>query len=247
MVGKVLLLLALLTTPLAAEAQPAAKVWRIGVLGVGIPPSCQGDTSPPPMVALQRGLSDLGYVEGRNLVVVPRCAARVEDATPSARDLVLLNPDVIVTWSNELTDAVRRATSKIPIVFISVSAPEQRGIVASLARPGGNLSGLSNMTSELNEKRLELLREAVPRAQRIGVLFREKPDRSLGRNKALLPPMFFEARTPGEIPQAFAAASKAGVGHCWSFRIRSSTSSDTRSCGRPPRRESQPSMRAETS
>ena len=88
------------------------------------------------MVALQRGLSDLGYVEGRNLVVVPRCAARVEDATPSARDLVLLNPDVIVTWSNELTDALRRATSKIPIVFISVSAPEQRGIVASLARPG---------------------------------------------------------------------------------------------------------------
>ena len=210
--ARVLLLLALMVAPLAAEAQPAAKVWRIGVLGVGIPPSCQGDTPPPPMVALQRGLSDLGYVEGRNLVVVVRCTARVEDATPSARDLVLLNPDVIVTWSNELTDAARRATSRIPIVFISVSAPEQRGIVASLARPGGNLSGLSNMTSELNEKRLELLREAVPRAQRIGILFREKPDRSLGRNKALHPPMFFEARTPGEIPQAFAAASKAGVG-----------------------------------
>jgi putative ABC transport system substrate-binding protein len=213
MVGKILLLLVLLTTPLAAEAQQAGRAWRVGVLGVGIPPSCQGDTPPPPMVAFQRGLSDLGYVEGRNLVVVLRCPARVEDATPSARDLVLLNPDVIVTWSNELTDAVRRVTSRIPIVFIAVSAPEQRGIVASLARPGGNLSGLSNMTSELNEKRLELLREAVPRAQRIGVLFRQKPDRSLGQgDKALLPPMFFEARTPGEIPQAFAAASKAGVG-----------------------------------
>jgi putative tryptophan/tyrosine transport system substrate-binding protein len=206
-----LVLLAFFATPAAAEAQPAGRAWRIGVLGVGIPPACQGDT-PPPMVALLRGLTDLGYAEGRKLLVVARCPASVHDATPSARDLVAMNPDVIVTWSNELTDAVRRATSRIPIVFISVSAPEQRGIVASLARPGGNLSGLSNMTSELNEKRIELLKEAAPRAQRIGVLFRQRTDRSLGRGDKALPPMFLEARTPGEIPQAMAAASKAGVG-----------------------------------
>ena len=211
--GWLLVPLVLLVVSLTAEAQQAGKAWRIGVLGIGTPPSCQGDTPPPPMAALQRGLSDLGYVEGRNLVWVVRCPARVEDAMPSAQDLVLLNPDVIVTWSNELTNAVRKLTSRIPIVFIGVSAPETRGIVASLSRPGGNLSGLSNMTSELNEKRLELLREAVPRAQRIGVLFRENPDRSLRHgDKTTPPPMFFGARTIREVPQAFAAANKAGVG-----------------------------------
>jgi hypothetical protein len=106
--GWLLVPLVLLVLPLTAEAQQAGKAWRIGVLGIGTPPSCQGDTPPPPMAALQRGLSDLGYVEGRNLVWVVRCPARVEDATPSAQDLVLLNPDVIVTWSNELTNAVRK-------------------------------------------------------------------------------------------------------------------------------------------
>jgi putative ABC transport system substrate-binding protein len=199
---------ALSAAPLAVDAQ---RVWRIGILGVGMPPAC--DTPPPLLLALHQGLSERGYVEGRNFVSLVRCPARVEDAAPSARDLASLKPDVIVTWSNELTDAARRATSTIPIVFVAVTEPEQRGIVASLPRPGGNLSGLSHMTSELNGKRLELLRETVPRAQRVGVLVRHKRDRSLSlRDSASVELTFFEARTPSELTQAFAAISKAGVG-----------------------------------
>jgi putative ABC transport system substrate-binding protein len=165
------------------------------------------------MAALRRGLSDLGYVEGRNVALIVRCAADTESATRSARDLAGMDPDVIVTWSNELTDAIRKATAKIPVVFVAVSAPERRGIVASLARPGGNLTGLSHLTSELNEKRLELLRDLVPGAQRIAVLFRQQPDRSLRQGeRAVLPLTYFEPRTLGDVPRALAAARKAGVG-----------------------------------
>jgi putative ABC transport system substrate-binding protein len=137
----------------------------------------------------------------------------MEDAAQSARSLASLNPEVIVTWSNELANAAKRATFTIPIVFIAVAEPEQRGIVASLAKPGGNLTGLSNMTSELNGKRLELLSEAVPRLQRVGVLVRQKsggPLRELNRITSQL--TFFEARKPSEITQAFFEISKAGVG-----------------------------------
>src|SRR5262245_15100705 len=206
-------LVVLCAAPLAAEELRTGKLWRIGILGVGVPPSCERAPEPPPMAALRRGLIDLGYIEGQNLTLVVRCAGDTESATRSAQDLVAMNPDVIVTWSNELTDVTRKATTKIPIVFVAVTAPEKRGIVASLARPGGNLSGLSHLTSELNEKRLELLREAVPGAQRIGVLFRQQPDRFLRQgDRRALPLAYFEAPTPGDVARAFAAASKAGVG-----------------------------------
>jgi putative ABC transport system substrate-binding protein len=207
-----ILVVNLLAAPLAAEAQPAGKLWRIGLLGLGTPPACESDIAPP-LLALRRGLDDLGYVEGANFVFVTRCPASVADAMPSARALAALNPDVIVTWSNELTGAVKTATSTIPIVFIGVTEPEQRGIVTSLAKPGGNLTGLSHMTSELNGKRLELLRETVPGLRRVGVLVRRKPGKPGSEwQRAGLHPMFFEARAPHEIAGAFVALRKAGVG-----------------------------------
>jgi putative ABC transport system substrate-binding protein len=136
----------------------------------------------------------------------------MEDAARSALSLVSLTPDVIVTWSNELTEAVRKATSTIPIVFVAVTEPEQRGLVNSLAKPGRNLSGLSHMTSELNGKRLELLREALPGVERVGVLARRKPRTFGGEgNRAALQPLFFEAPTPNDIAPAFLAIRKAGV------------------------------------
>jgi putative ABC transport system substrate-binding protein len=201
-----------IATPLAAEAQQAGKVWRIGILGVGTAPTSEGDM-PPVLLALRQGLSERGYVEGQNAASFARCPAGMKDATRSARSLASLNPDVIVTWSNELTEAAKRATSTIPIVFIAVTEPE-RGLVTSLAKPGSNLSGLSHMTSELNGKRLELLSETLPRVERFGVLVRQRPGRPLSQwNRAtLLQPTYFEARTPSEIAQAFVAISKAGVG-----------------------------------
>jgi putative ABC transport system substrate-binding protein len=203
---------AMLAMPIAGEAQPPGKVWRIGILGVGTPPRCEGDT-PPPLLALIRGLHERGYVEGRNAVFLAQCPAGVEDAPRSARSLASLNPDVIVTWSNELTDALRTVTSTVPVVFVAVTEPERRGVVATLAKPGRNLSGLSHMTSELNGKRLELLGETLPHVRRVGVLVRRKIDGSSSQwTQTSLRPAFFEARAPGDIAPAFDAISKAGVG-----------------------------------
>jgi ABC-type uncharacterized transport system substrate-binding protein len=203
---------AMLARPIAGEAQPSGKIWRIGILGMGTPPRCEGDT-PPPLRALLHGLRERGYVEGQTAAFLAQCPAGLEDAPRSARTLASLNPDVIVTWSNELTDALRAVTSTIPIVFVAVTEPEKRGVVATLAKPGRNLSGLSHMTSELNGKRLELLGETLPHVRRVGVLVRRKPDRSSSQwSGVALQPTFFEARTPGEIAQAFDAINKAGVG-----------------------------------
>jgi hypothetical protein len=100
-----ILVVNLLAAPLAAEAQPAGKLWRIGLLGLGTPPACESDIAPP-LLALRRGLDDLGYVEGANFVFVTRCPASVADAMPSARALAALNPDVIVTF--ERADGCRK-------------------------------------------------------------------------------------------------------------------------------------------
>jgi putative ABC transport system substrate-binding protein len=170
MVGKVLLLLVLLTTPLAAEAQQAAgKVYRLGLLSAGGVP----DLSIPTMAnVLPTALRDLGYVEGRNLVVDRRFAEDKFDRLPGlARELVQLRPDVIVAVSGQAIQAVRDATATIPIVMVISTDPVARGLVASLSRPGGNVTGVSTVAeNSLAGKRLELLKEAVPKAARIAVL-----------------------------------------------------------------------------
>jgi len=162
----VTLTLSMLVASLTAEAQQAMKVHRTGRLHPGSP------TAPDPnLEAFRQGLRDLGYVEGQNLVIAYRYAeGRDERLADLAAELVRLKLDVIVTVASGATRAVQHATRTIPIVMAGGSDPVGDGLVASLARPGGNTTGSSNLTVELPGKRLEILKEAVPQRARIAVL-----------------------------------------------------------------------------
>ena len=204
-------LAAALAQPRAAESQQAAKVWRIGLLVPGQPPRCGIDSRPPVLLALRDGLRELGYVEMQNYIFVPRCAVREgEEMLSAARDLVGGNVDVIMVGSNELTEALKNATTTVPVVFIGVTDPEKSSLVASLARPGGNITGFSHLTGELTGKRLQLLKDALPRLRRVAALVTEK-HRAIEREAARLglQIQFFSARRPDQIDAAFAAARAA--------------------------------------
>jgi len=162
--------LGLLVGPLPAEAQKAGKVYRVGLLRFG--------TGGPATSGVYRGLRpwlrELGYVEGQNLVFEYRSAERKPERRHEiAAELVRLKVDVIVTPGAPLTiRAARRATRTIPIVMAGIRVdPVERGFVASLARPGGNITGLTNRSLELHPKRLELLKEALPRISRVAILW----------------------------------------------------------------------------
>jgi putative tryptophan/tyrosine transport system substrate-binding protein len=161
------LILSLLAAPLASDAQQATKVHRIGWLIAGSPPS-----GPEPRLDdLRQGLRDLGYVEGQNLLIEYRYAegsdTRLRDL---AAELVRLQVEVIVAGGSAATRAAQQATRTIPIVMASSGDPVGLGFVASLARPGGNITGMSNFVAELPGKLLELLKEAVPQSTHIAVL-----------------------------------------------------------------------------
>jgi putative ABC transport system substrate-binding protein len=199
---------ALLAAPRAAQAQAAGKVWRIGLLVPGLPPGCGVDSHPPPLLALRNGLRELGYVEAQNYVFVPRCAVREGDEMLSAaRDLVGQHVDVVMVASNELAEALKKATTTVPVVFVAVTDPEEGGLVASLARPAGNITGFSHLTGELTGKRFQLLKDTLPRLRRVGALGTKK-HREIEREAARLglEVQFFIARQPDEIGAAFAAA-----------------------------------------
>jgi len=149
------------------EAQPAAKVHRVGFL-LG----ASGESVASLFHAFNEGLREFGYVEGRNIVFEQRYAAgRMERLPDLAAELVRLQVDVIVTGSNIHVAAVRRATKTIPIVMVFTSDPIGAGFVASLARPGGNVTGLAaDASPELWAKYLALLKEVVPKLSRVGVL-----------------------------------------------------------------------------
>ena len=152
--------------PLAAHAQQAAKVYRIGFLGDS--PAAY----PEATEAFRQGLRDLGYVEGRNIAIEYRWAeGKPERMREFAEELVRLKVDVIIVPSSIYTEAAKRATSTIPIVFIGHADPLGTGHVTSLARPGGNITGLSVMMTETSVKGLELLKEAVPGLARVAVIF----------------------------------------------------------------------------
>ena len=154
----------LLAAPRAAEAQQAGKVWRIGLLVPGLPPGCGSDSPTPAVLALRGGLRELGYVQEQNYVFVPRCAVREgEEMLQAAKDLVGQNVDVAIVASNELAEALKKVTTTVSVVFVAVADPEEAGLVASLARPGGNITGFSHLTGELTGKRLQLLKDTVPR------------------------------------------------------------------------------------
>jgi len=162
----VLALLALGAAPLAAEAQQAAKVARIGYLSTNL-------AANPPHEAFGQGLRDLGYVEGRNVVIEYRDAeGKLERLPALAAELVALKVDVILADGGTLGPRVAmQATTTIPIVFTSAADPVGSGLVTSLARPGGNVTGLSGLNPELVGKCLEQLKHAVPGVSRIAVLW----------------------------------------------------------------------------
>src|SRR5207253_2187555 len=162
------LTLSLLVTPLAAAAQSAGKVPRLGVLAPGSPPGEPGRG----LDRLRQGLRDLGYVEGQTIALEVRWDEQHPARWPdlATADLVQMHVDIIVAGTTAAALAAKQATSTIPIVIASSADPVGAGLVASLARPGGNLTGLSVMNPELIGKRLELLKEAVPGLARVALL-----------------------------------------------------------------------------
>jgi putative ABC transport system substrate-binding protein len=205
-----------LAAPLAAEAQPAGKVSRIGVLG----------TSPPAAAvnfqAFRKGLQEFGYVEGQHVRLDYRWPAGEREGYPElAAQLVQGRLDVILTIGAGAARAAKRATDSVPIVFCSMGDdPIQLGMVASLARPGGNATGTVTLARELEAKRLELLKEAVPGLLRAAVLWNssiplhprmlqdvEEAARRL--NVRVIP---VERKGPGEIEKALHLARRERVG-----------------------------------
>jgi putative ABC transport system substrate-binding protein len=207
----------LLATPLAAEAQPAAKVYRIGLLGT-VPLTDPGTSRI--WDGFLEGLRQLGYVEGQNIVIERRFSeGRYERLPALAAELVRLKVDVIVAAATTVDEA-KRTTSTIPIVMTNHGDPVGSRVVASLARPGGNVTGLSALSPALVGKQLQLLKEAVPRVSRVAVLSNpthpshptslreaEVAARSLKVRLQIL-----EARAPTEFAGAFSAATKESAG-----------------------------------
>jgi putative ABC transport system substrate-binding protein len=198
--------------PQSAYAQQSASPWRIGVLlGALSPERTEAQ-------AFRQGLLDAGYVEGRDVVIEWRTATGDYHQIPElAADLVQRKVDVIVVVSTPAAQAVKRATSTIPIVMANVGDPVGSGLVTSLAHPGGNVTGLSTMTADLTAKRLQLLKEAVPRLTRVAVLWNPGTPFHTGvieQLKAVAPSLsielnFVTARTPEEFGPAFSAVSRA--------------------------------------
>lgn len=164
-----LLALGLLTVPLASDAQPPAHIPTVGVLAPNRPPL---DTDPSSgLNAFRQGLRDLGYLEGQNIQLEYCYAEGQLDRLPTlAADLVRRRPDVLFTWLTAGALAAQQATTTIPIVVGAATDLVAQGIVTSLARPGGNLTGLALPSTVLEGKRLEVLKEAVPQLTRVAVL-----------------------------------------------------------------------------
>jgi putative tryptophan/tyrosine transport system substrate-binding protein len=213
-----LLSVAVILVPLAGEAQPAPRVPRIGLLAPNSPTDPRAERI---VQALRHGLRELGYVEGQNIAIEFRWADGKYDRLPGlAAELVRLKVSVLVAFSPPAVQAAKQATETIPIVMAAVADPVTMGFVASLARPGGNITGLSSMQRELVGKRLEVLKEVAPKVSRVALLgnpanpnhaslVRDAQDaaRALGVRLDSM-----EARDASEIDHAFAAMTTAGAG-----------------------------------
>jgi len=212
----VVLALGLFAAPLVVEAQQAGKVYRIGVLGSGTPLADMAGPEPrnPTMRAFLQGRSELGYIEGQNVVIERRSAEGMLDRLPAiAAELARLHVDVIVAGGPALA-GLKEARLAIPVVMTGSPDPVTAGLITTLARPGGNFTGMSLQHSDLDRKRLELLTQLVPGASRIAVLRGPDPDsegnwkqtqaaaRLLNRTVRVL-----EVRSPSEIERAFRSAT----------------------------------------
>ena len=162
----VLMIVALLTLAFthSADAQRSGKIPKIGILRPGSPPDVN-------IEGFRQGLRELGYIEGQNIILEYRWADRDERLPELARELVQLKVDVILAGSTPATVAAKEATKTIPIIFGAASDPIGVGLVASLARPGGNITGMSLLAPELWPKRLELLKETLPKLSRVAMLW----------------------------------------------------------------------------
>jgi putative ABC transport system substrate-binding protein len=199
--------------PLAGRAQQP-KVWRIGVLAP-VPPT------PVILSAFRDGLRGRGYVEGQNLSIEVRWPQGTFEHDPRpVAELINSNVDVIVAWATPATTAARRATSAIPIVMVGVGDPVGSGFIASLARPGGNITGLTNIAVDLSAKLMEQFAELVPGLKRVGVvqnsnnpgtamLLRETEDAVRRLNMQV---QVVNAQTSDEFDRAFAQLSAESVG-----------------------------------
>jgi putative tryptophan/tyrosine transport system substrate-binding protein len=156
----------LCVAPLASDAQPPGQIRRVGILTAVAAPTIE-----PLHELLRQGLRERGYVEGQHIVLESRSVEGHYERLPAlAAEMVALPVDVLVTWGTPATVAAKQATSTVPIIFFAVGDPVGSGIVASLARPGGNVTGVTNLTAELSAKQLELLKEIVPGLTQIAVL-----------------------------------------------------------------------------
>ena len=207
----VVLALGLLAAPLTAEAQQAVKVYRLGILG---------NENNPPWDGFRQGLLDLGYVDGRNLSMEWRWSEGKPDRLPAlAIELVALRPDVIVASGTQAVRAAMEATSAIPIVMTTSSYPEKIGLVRSLSRPGGNVTGLSNVGPELSGTKLELVKQIAPRVSRVAVLWNPASTVEPLALQELLTAaaavrveiQSVEVRSPADFSAAFAAVSSSHV------------------------------------
>jgi putative ABC transport system substrate-binding protein len=212
----ILLIVPLVVVGAIVQAQQPEKVPRIGFLSA-TSPSAQNAF----LDAFKQGLRDLGYVVGQNVALEIRAAEGKYDSLPDrAAELVRLKVDVIFAASAPAIKAAKQATSTIPIVFETLSDPVADGFVANLARPGGNLTGLAGLAPELSGKRLELLKEVVPRLTRVAVLL--NPDNPNARRllketeisaQALgMQLQVLQVRHPDELDKAFSAMTKARAG-----------------------------------
>jgi putative ABC transport system substrate-binding protein len=200
----------LLAAPLAAEAQQAEKVYRIGMLE-----RTSSAINAANLNGFRQGLRELGYVEGKNFIIEYRSADGRDERFPGlATELVRLKVDLILTRGTPATLAAKNATGTIPVIMTGVGDPVRQGVVASLARPGGNVTGLSPLVTELYPKRVELLRELLPGAVRLAALFNmsnpalpaqwkqvERAAQSLG-----FQPQLLDVRTPEDLGPAFDGA-----------------------------------------
>jgi putative ABC transport system substrate-binding protein len=206
------LLTVLLLSVCPAEAQQPPKVARIGYLGLSVP-----SANVARIEAFRQGLRELGYVEGKNIVIEWRWAEGKADRIPDlATDLVRLKVDVIVTQGPAINRPAKEATSTIPIVMGFDNDPVGNGLVASLARPGGNVTGLSALSPELSGKQLELLKEMVPKLSRVAIFGNTKElansrsvkEIEIAAGAFSVKPQYVDVKEPKELETAFGAAGK---------------------------------------
>jgi putative tryptophan/tyrosine transport system substrate-binding protein len=205
-----------LAAPLVAEAQQAGKVHHIGMLE-----TTSMVLNAANLEAFRQGLRELGYFEGRNYIIEYRSADGRRERFPDlAAELVRLKVDVILTRGTPAVMAAKSATGTIPVVMAASGDPVLSGVVASLARPGGNVTGLSATVVEVSGKRLELLREVVPGVSRVAVLFNmSNPNDALqwketevAGSSLRVQLQLLDVRKPGDLGEAFDAAIKQRAG-----------------------------------